>query len=200
MSNPQVPNAAKPGAVSPANQAAGNSPAASKDMPAATKAAVVAQKKRKPMSVPVRRLEAEPIPGYHQHWIREANLPAAKDAGYDFVRMGESQVNTRNVGVDSAAGQSNDLSDRIVVNHGGDTLYLMKLPEEYFNEDMAKLAEANSDIWQQIFRGEQIAGQKAVNPGDASHRYLKEASISDSGRQINPHDRRNQPLMQRSYK
>lgn len=152
------------------------------------------------MSIPVRRLEASEIPGYHLHWIREPNIPQALAAHYEFVEEHESVINTRNVGVDSMAGVSNDLSNRISVQHGGDTLYLMKLREEFFKEDMAVLASSNREIWEQIFRGEQVAGQAVKNPGDSSHTYLKEATVNDSGKAINPHDRSHKPLMQRQYK
>lgn len=185
--------------ASPADGGAGNSPANTAGVAAAVKAATTAARSRRPMSAPQRRLEATPIPGFHLHWIREVNLNSALQASYQFVTQGEVEVNHRNVSVPAEVGGTSDLSDRVTVQYGGDTLYLMKLDEALYNEDMAKLAERNANIWSQIFRGEQIAGQTQQNPGDTAHRYVKEAKAA--GSELARAARRNaQPVFNRTFK
>lgn len=88
----------------------------------------------------------------------------------------------------------------MTVQYGGDTLYLMKLPEELYKEDMAIIAARNAEVWKQIFRGEQLAGQQERTPGDTSNRYLKEASASGSDLARAALRRDNKPLFARTYK
>ncbi len=183
---------------SPANPGAGNSPASPKTVPGAVAQAARARKIRKPMSAPVRRLETTKIPGFKLHWIKEQNLPRADQAGYVHVTTEEVEINSRNVSVPSEMGSSSDLSNRVSVQYGGDTLYLMKLPEALYAEDMAIIAEKNKDIWSQIFRGEMLAGERQSNPGDTSHRYLKEATVS--GADVARAQRANVPLFNRKFK
>lgn len=188
---------AKP-AVSPASPSAGNSPASPAKVDDAVKQVIQAQKRRKPMSAPVRRLEATPIPGFKLHWIKEQNLRRAAEAGYAHVLIDETQVNSRNVSVPSEVGSTSDLSNRVSVQYGGDTLYLMKLPESLYAEDMAIIADRNKEVWQQIFRGEMLAGEAQANPGDTSERYLKEASVS--GGDVARASRSKVPLFARKFK
>jgi hypothetical protein len=150
------------------------------------------------MSAPVRRLETSKIPGFKLHWIKEQNLPRAEGAGYVHVLLDEVEVNTRNVSVPSELGSTSDLSNRVSVQYGGDTLYLMKLPSELYAEDMALIADRNKDVWQQIFRGEMLVGEAQNNPGDTSNRYLKEATVT--GSDVSRAARSNVPLFQRKFK
>lgn len=184
--------------TSPATPAAGNSPAAPAQVNAAVKQVVQAQKRRKPMSAPVRRLEAMPIPGFKLHWIKEQNLPRAEEAGYVHVLLTETMVNSRNVSVPAEMGSTSDLSNRVSVQYGGDTLYLMKLPESLYKEDMAIIAQRNVEVWQQIFRGELLAGEQQKNPGDTSNRYLKEATAT--GADVTRAQRAKVPLFNRKFK
>jgi len=184
---------------SPANSGTGQSVGAAKGVADAVKSATRSAKARRPMSVPVRRLETTHIPGYHLHWIKEQNLPQAYQAAYVHVTEDEVEINTRNVGVSTIQGATSDLSNRVSVQYGGDTLFLMKLEESYYQEDMAALGQRNAEIWQQIFRGEQIAGAVQNNPGDTSNAYVKEAKASGSDL-ARAALRSNKPLFQRSYK
>lgn len=158
------------------------------------------RKRRISMSAPVRRLEATQIPGYHLHWFREENIGRAQQAYYDFVLTNEVEVNSRNVALEQGVTSTSDMSDRVTVQFGGETVYLMKLREEHYQEDMAALAEKNHEIWQQIFRGEEVAGAGKTNPGDPSHRYVKEAKIEGGDVARAAHLRHNQPLFNRKYK
>ncbi len=186
-------------ASNPANAGAGNSPAAPKTPPAAAQKVEAAKRVRRPMSAPVRRLETTGIPGFHLHWFREPNVSRAQEAGYAFVNCDEVGVNHRNVAQPSEMGSSADLSNRMTVQYGGDTLYLMKLPEELYKEDMSLLAERNIEIWQQIFRGEDIMGANGQpNPGDTQHRYVKEAQAS--GGDLARAKRATTPLFARKFK
>jgi len=186
-----------PSQFSPAAAGAGKSPAVAADVSGAVKEAVRSAKTRRPMSSPTRRLETTLIPGYHLHWIKEENVRQAQGASYEFVHTNEVEINSRNVSLDSAAGQGSDLSDRVTVQYGGDTLYLMKLEESLYNEDMAAIAARNIQLWQQIFRGEQIAGQAGVNPGDTSHTYIKQDMTKAEGGALN---RARQSLFSRKFK
>ena len=186
-----------PSRFSPANAGAGQSPAETAGVAAAVKTATRDGKTRRPMSAPTRRLEATSIPGYHLHWIKAENILQAQQAFYDFVLVSEVEINHRNVTLDTAVGATSDLSDRVTVQYGSDTLYLMKLDESLYNEDMAALAAKNAELWKQIFRGEQIAGTTVPNPGDTSHTYIKEDMTKAEGGALN---RAKQALYSRKYK
>lgn len=163
---------------SPSDVSKGLSPATPGTVSEAVKTEVRQTKRRRPMSVPTRRLETSPIPGYHLHWIRQENLPQAIGASYQHVLEDEVEINTRNVALDSAVGGTADLSNRVSVQYGGDTLFLMKLDEALYNEDMAILAERNIEVWKQIFRGEQIAGAQQAVPGDNTNTYVAKAEAT----------------------
>lgn len=184
--------------ASPANLGAGASVASSKALAPEVKAGEAAKRQRRPMSAPTRRLETTKIPGYHLHWIREQNIPRAQEAGYEFVRTAEVSVNHRNVSVPSEVGSTADLSDRVSVQYGGDTLYLLKLEESLYQEDMAAIAARNVEVWEQIFRGEEIVGQGQSNPGDTSHRYVKQAEAT--GGDLARAQRSRTPLFGRKFK
>ena len=181
--------------ASPAAAAAGKSVAESSALDAASASEVRSAKRRRPMSVPTRRLETTLLPGFHLHWIKDQNLPQAYGAAYVHVLDNEVEINTRNVALDTTVGSTADLSNRVSIQYGGDTLYLMKLNETLYNEDMAILAERNAVIWRQIFRGEQIAGSMAPNPGDTSQTYVKTAKADGADLA-----RAKSPLFSRKFK
>lgn len=190
----QTPN---PNSTSPANEGQGSSVANLKEVSSAVAKEVRAAKARRPMSTPTRRLETTQIPGFHLHWMKQENLPQAYAASYQHVLDGEVEINTRNVSIDSTMGATADLSDRVTVQFGGDTLYLMKLDEALYNEDMALVAKRNANILQQIFRGEQIAGAMGPNPGDSSNSYVKK-DMTSFNRANRLRDEK--PLFDRKYK
>ncbi|MFK5151294.1 hypothetical protein ACI4CU_28505, partial [Klebsiella pneumoniae] len=79
------------------------------------------------------------IPGWHLHWFKEENVPLALDAYYEHVDKGEVKVNQQNVALDSNSDGGTDLGSRIsIVTNTSDKpirAYLMKIKEEYFQED-----------------------------------------------------------------
>lgn len=146
------------------------------------------ERKRIPMSVPRRRLECTPIPGYHLYWAREEDMGLFIDAGYEFVARGEARVNYR----DRVAGRVEedgnlDLGDRVKMWAGrgedGRPHYhiLMKIREEWYEEDQALLRNHNAKILQAIFRGEVVVDTDASGAsagGDLSNRYVDKERTS----------------------
>ena len=141
---------------------------------------VRATRKRIPMSVPRQKLACAKIPGFHCHWMadRPGRIPQALQAGYEFVDIGEISVQNTGLADDISLDGNNDLGSRVSVIGGvgqaGDVelLYLMKLKQEWWDEDQAELRQKNNSIWEQIHRGEATMD----TPGDASNRYVKNTS------------------------
>lgn len=145
-----------------------------------------AERKRIPMSVPRRRLQCTPIPGYHLYWAREEDVGLFLDAGYEFVNKRETHVNYRDhVAGDSSKDGNQDLGDRVKVWAGrGDDgkpyhHILMKIRLEWYEEDQNKLRDFNAKILQAIFRGEMVVdnftdegGKTRSSDGDTSQRYV----------------------------
>jgi hypothetical protein len=136
-------------------------------------------RKRIPMSTPVRRLEVPELAGYHMHWMRESEIPRALQAAYQFVEFDELPVNQRGVGTDTQVTGNSDMGSQIRVVGGvgqdGRTEYLvlMKLAEELWLEDCKIKDERNASIMNGIFRGEKIIGtEKDANQGDTALRYV----------------------------
>ena len=146
------------------------------------------ERKRVPMSVPRRRLECTSIPGYHLYWAREEDIGLFMDAGYEFVSRSESRVNYR----DRVAGRANedgnlDLGDRVKMWGGrgedGRAYYhiLMKIREQWYEEDQTLLRNHNAKILQAIFRGEIVIDTSAEGKssgGDLSQRYVDKERTS----------------------
>ena len=70
------------------------------------------------MSVPLRKLEVPEIPGYHLHWVKEANLGRALAAYYEFVEDHEVPINQRCPGTDTEISGNTDLGSRISIAAG----------------------------------------------------------------------------------
>ena len=147
------------------------------------KAEVETQRRRRiPMSVPTRKLETPDLPGFHLHWIsgEPDRVARASNAGYDFVQ--EHELPGYRVGFGDEAGiQGNsDLGTRISVVAGGTgsdnqaaRLYLMKLPQEYYEEDMAaRDAEGQKVVDALRTNPNAQQGDPRNAGGDASNRYI----------------------------
>jgi hypothetical protein len=127
----------------------------SKSNPANAQEKKLSNKSRIPMSVPRQRLQAVDIDGYHLHWMlgTPSRLAQAQKAGYTFVEDGETDINNFDLGGDAEASGNTDLGSRVSMVAGSDTgsdgdavrLYLMKLPEELWEQDQSKLAEINEE-------------------------------------------------------
>lgn len=81
---------------------------------------------RRPFGSTVQKLAYETRAGYHRHWFNEdpGRLDDALAAGYKFVMGKDAKKVTRIVGVTAGGGPL--------------SAYLMEIPQEWYNEDMAK--------------------------------------------------------------
>jgi hypothetical protein len=94
------------------------------------------------------------IPGYHLCWMNDdGNVEQAVDSGYEFVTRGETEL-------ESGVTPSNvDIGDKIKQKVGttqqGDILYayLMKIKQEWHEEDMAAIEAQNKQIEDAIASG-----------------------------------------------
>ena len=139
---------------------------------------------RIPMSVPQLRLEIPPIPGYHLHWFLAKNIPRALRAGYTYVE--EDEVDLPNLGLadDATRSGNTDMGTRISAFAGGlvegttepQRLYLMKLPQELRNDDVAALERVNEGIANALRGGQNptnVSGAPQETADDRLKRYLK---------------------------
>jgi hypothetical protein len=94
------------------------------------------------------------IPGHHLCWMNDdGNVEQALDSGYEFVTRGETELE---VGVTPT---NVDISDKIKQKVGttqqGDVLYayLMKIKQEWFEEDMQAIEAQNKQVEDAIASG-----------------------------------------------
>lgn len=151
--------------------------------PANAPATRVTEATRVPMSLPQLRLEVPAIPGYHTHWFLGKNVPRAIKAGYEFVSGEEAEVVNTGLANSREETGSTDMGSRISVFAGGtiegttepERLYLMKLRQEWRDQDVKKLEEMNERIAAALRGGQTVPGASA--PGetalDRSLRYIK---------------------------
>jgi hypothetical protein len=135
------------------------------------------------MSVPVQRLEAPDIPGFHLHWFlgTPERLQRACDGGYEFVDPREAKINNVSLGGDSALSGNTDMGSRVSVVSGQEVgkdgqptrLVLMKIKQEWWNEDQ-KLVEARNEQVAAALRGGLLGSEKDA-PGDTQMRYIDKA-------------------------
>ena len=139
------------------------------------------ERKRIPMSVPQRKLEVADIPGYHLHWFRDDNVQRALAAGYEFVDSKEVQLNQTAVGSSKDISGNADMGSNVKVisgtaaDGGVEHLTLMKIRQEWFDEDRKELEARNAAVMSAIFRDEQIPGSENVSREDQNQRYVKQA-------------------------
>lgn len=140
--------------------------------------------KRIPMSVPTLKLQVPEIPGYNTRWIRGTvgRLDQALKGGYEYVGRGELEVNQVGLANDSSSDGNTDLGDRVSIAsgeeaEGGQTvrLFLMKIKQEFWDEDAAALAEQQEAIAKAI-RGEGLRPEGQ----DHSHRYVPTRSTNST--------------------
>jgi hypothetical protein len=149
-------------------------------------------RRRIPMSVPLARLEVPEgvCPGYHLHWFLGTpnRLQRAQDGGYEFVNRSEVYINNRDLAGDVTQSGNTDLGDRVSIVDGdgagedgqASRLYLMKIREEWYNEDQAILARRNAGIAAAITAGAQKGDQSKETAVDMQQRYLdKRTQIPD---------------------
>jgi hypothetical protein len=142
-----------------------------------------AERKRIPMSVPVQRLEAPEIPGYHLHWFTGSpeRLQRAIDGGYEFVDEREMKINNVSIGGESTRSGNTDMGSRVSVVSGQEVgkdgqptrLILMKIKQEWWEEDQ-KLVEGRNEQVAAALRGGLMGAEKDA-PGDTRLRYVDKA-------------------------
>lgn len=133
-------------------------------------------KTRIPMSLPIQKLAVPDIPGFHLHWMagNPARISQALKAGYKFVENDEVDLNVAGLADDASKTGNSDLGSRVSVGSGLDErgdesrLYLMKIEEEFWQEDQ-KLLEARNEQLAATIRGGSPDGA-----GDTSNRYIPE--------------------------
>lgn len=151
-----------------------------KDLNVATRGTPAAERKRIPMSVPVQRLEAPDIPGYHLHWFlgTAERLQRAIDGGYEFVDPREAQINSVNLGGDSAISGNTDMGSRVSVVSGQEVgkdgqpirLVLMKIKQEWWDEDQKLVEQRNEQVAAALRGG--LLGAEKDHVGDTQMRYI----------------------------
>ena len=142
-----------------------------------------AERKRIPMSVPVQRLEAPEIQGFHLHWFAGTpeRLQRALDGGYEFVDEREMKINNVSLGGDSTRSGNTDMGSRVSVVSGQEVgkdgqptrLILMKIRQEWYEEDQKLVDEKNARVAQSLTNGS--IGAENDRAGDSQHRYVDKA-------------------------
>ena len=145
-----------------------------------TKARPDGQRKRIPMSVPVQRLEAAEIPGYHLHWFKGdlSRIQRALEGGYEYVAPREMHVNSVGLGNDSVASGNTDMGSRVSIVSGTEIgtdgqpvrLVLMKIKQEWYEEDQ-KIVDDRNELVAASLRGG-LFGSERDAPGDSATRYV----------------------------
>lgn len=139
-----------------------------------------AQRKRIPLSVPVLRLETAEIPGYKLHWFVNSpeRIQRALDGGYEFVEEREVRPTNVSLGGTSAATGNMDLGSRVSVVSGQEVgrdgqpgrLVLMKIKQEWWEEDRKLLEERNTKVRDSLLGG--MIGAERDSGNDSQHRYV----------------------------
>lgn len=142
-----------------------------------------AERKRIPMSVPVQKLEAPDMPGYHLHWFKGTpeRIQRALDGGYEYVDEREMKINAVGLGGDSTRSGNTDMGSRVSVVSGDEIgkdgqptrLILMKIKQEWFEEDQQLVADRSEQVATAL-RGGAYGSEKETG-GDARHRYVDKA-------------------------
>ena len=126
------------------------------------------REKRRPFGVPVSRLSVYvDVPGFHLRWINDepGRLALALQSGYSFVEPEE---------VGRVGDEANRVKEQAGVQRDGSTplfMYLMKIPQEYYEEDRT-LLDGQVDKIDEAIR----AGKLEKQSGDG--RYVPSGGIS----------------------
>ena len=91
-------------------------------------------------------------PGFHYVWINDYNIDEAQDQGFEFVTH-TVKVGTRRIGV----GKREDGSMAVWMPVGaGVTGYLMRIPQEFYDEDMKKYHKTVVDATEDGIRRQSV--------------------------------------------
>ena len=154
-------------------------------------------RERIPMSLPLQKLAVPEIPGFHCHWmLGEARCQQALRAGYEFVDSEVDGVDLVNTGLadDASKTGNSDMGSRVSVSAGsemgsdgqGVRLYLMKLRNEWWEEDQKLLEKRNEQVAAAI-RGGKI---DATNPDGTDARYIPKDLERSNSNILVPKNRR----------
>lgn len=144
----------------------------------------VTEKTRIPMNLPSSKLAVPEIPGYYLYWFLGQNVPRALKAGYEFVDESEADMVNSGLADDAAKSGNTDLGTRVSIVAGGvvegssepQRLYLMKLRQEWRDQDVQASEQVNERIAATIRGGQAMPGsqsQTGETPADQLQRYLK---------------------------
>lgn len=140
---------------------------------------------RIPMSVPRPKLSTPEIPGYHVHWINDyvGRIAQAVQGGYEFVDQSEALITMPDL-AGASLGKGTDLGSRVsvVVGRGEDgaplRAYLMKIRQEWFDEDQKAGQERVDAVHEALRRGAQK--NPTDSPEDAALRYVKRVRMTST--------------------
>lgn len=105
----------------------------------------------------LQKLAARPRPGFHRHWFNDPpDKPGRIDDAY-------------NAGYTHVADRTSGKPISRVVNRGGERAYLMEIPVQWYDADMAIAREGDQRVQNAI-----IGGKLARRPGDG--RYVPKDS------------------------
>lgn len=146
------------------------------------------RRQRIPLSVPRRKLEASPIPGFVLYWFKESNIEIALQAGYEFVDNREVIINqtveansSDNSGNTDLGSRVSVIGDRVGERGVPERLVLMKIPEDWWREDRKLLDNENAAILNTIFGGQIFAAER----GDHTQSYVKTSIAHGRGALFN---------------
>ena len=134
-------------------------------------------RKRIPLSIPQRKLEVPEIEGFSLYWFLESRVARAIQGGYVFVDDNEVSLNQHGIATSSELSGNNDMGTRVSVLSGQgadgkpESLVLMKIKREWWEEDQKALKDRNDDIARTIRTGG--VGKDKEAPEDVGHRYVK---------------------------
>jgi hypothetical protein len=115
------------------------------------------------------------IPGYHLCWMNDdGNVQSALDSGYEFVTRGETELES---GVTpSNIDQTDKIKQKVGTTASNEPLYayLMKVKQEWHEEDMLEIENQNKHI------EEAIAGGNINGAIGEDGRYASRISIKRS--------------------
>ncbi len=134
---------------------------------------------RIPMSSGQQKLSVPEIPGYVQHWMKGTpeRIQQALQGGYEFVEESATRQINLGIGGDAKKSGNTDLGTRVSALAGGDEttpdgqpmrLYLMKIRQEWYDEDQRIQASRSESFREALQKGQDMT----ANPGDSSNRYV----------------------------
>jgi len=144
------------------------------------------RRKRVSMSTATRKMEVAAVDGFYLYWHLETNVPAALQAGYEFVDRHEVNLVNVGLGSDKSNSGNTDLGTRVSMigslsgtQGGPERAYLMKLRQEWRDEDRAKTIEIAQRPLRAIFKDEHIAGPEGSIRERGPLEYVRTAQVQN---------------------